>query len=593
VAVPLPFPLRAALLAALAMVAAAVHPWSAGAQLSSVGAVQADTVAVPALVGRTVAEAEALLVRRGLQLGQVQSVRSARAQGTVVRQSPGARTVVTRGTPVSLSVSAGPPADQQADTPGITAPPPRQQQQEPRVPQVSVPDLAGMSRREARAVLLTRGLVLGSADSAWADLPAGTVVAQRPAAGARVLPGSSVRVTLARAPAREPVDPPPPAGQEERVEVPDLFGAPLDQVRARLRGARLTLGGVDTIASTRPGGTVVGQQPAAGVRVAPGTAVSLALAQPALVTVPRVVGRTPEAAAQALRAAGLRAGAVDTAAAAGGGPLTVLRQRPAAGARVASGTSVVLVLAPGPLAGPTRPDTAPRDSGRVVPNVVGLTLARAREALRAPGLAAQVEPGLGDSVGWTVESQLPAAGARAAAGSAVRLTMRAPAVADPSPADSVVDDPAPVVDPVPDAVVPGGPVSEGGTAKGGPGAGEGGGLPVVEEEAPRGGGIAGWLPWVLVALVGLLLLVVLERASRPKVKLPGAVRQVKAAAGGGAGAAGGAAAVPPKVRVRGGPPAASVSRGEVAGEARLGVRAKPAQAKVSVAAGDPVEPAGR
>ncbi|HEX8691799.1 MAG TPA: PASTA domain-containing protein [Longimicrobium sp.] len=416
-----------------------------------------QAVAVPDLDGRTVDEAEALLARVKLVLGPIDSLDSGRPEGQVVRQRPAAGTEVAPGSRVGVSVArsalvrvpavtgqplaragamlreaglraAGPDTVTARGEPGTVV---RQSVAAGELVRpgtavrlsvaqglVRVPNLAGRPLDEAGALLRRARLARGAVDSAGSDRAAGTVVRQSPAAGAEVAPGTAVRLTLAQG----------------RVRVPDLAGRPLDEAGALLRQARLARGAVDSAGSDRAEGTVVGQSPAAGAEVAPGTAVALTLAQPRLVLVPDVVGDPAAAAARDLEAAGLRAGGVDTVESTDAAE-TVVRQSPAAGTRVRAGTVFTLGVSRGPdlaVVDTLGGDTLPPDGldtvrpGPTVPNLVGRTLAEARAALAPLGLSAGVDPALGDSAKWLVASQAPPAGTAAARGTAVRLELRAP-----------------------------------------------------------------------------------------------------------------------------------------------------------------------
>ncbi|MGH7529265.1 MAG: PASTA domain-containing protein, partial [Gemmatimonadales bacterium] len=68
-------------------------------------------------------------------------------------------------------------------------------------PTISVPDLLGMPSSEARARLELEGLQLGTVTRRrTADASAGTVVAQRPAAGTLAAPGTVIDIVVARSP---------------------------------------------------------------------------------------------------------------------------------------------------------------------------------------------------------------------------------------------------------------------------------------------------------------------------------------------------------------------------------------------------------
>ncbi|HET8765804.1 MAG TPA: PASTA domain-containing protein [Pedococcus sp.] len=182
------------------------------------------TVVVPDLFGATVAQSRDRLDAAGLVLGSV-----AAAGEVVADQSPDAGSLVLPGTRVDVTL-------------GPVVP-----------PTVVVPDLLGRSAEEASTLLHARGLVLGLLTGSGA-----AVTEQVPRAGASVKAGSAVNVSLN-------AEPPP-----RLVPVPDLRGRSTSQARSDLEGIGLVLGGrADGV------GEVVGQQPAAGVLVPPGSTVSV------------------------------------------------------------------------------------------------------------------------------------------------------------------------------------------------------------------------------------------------------------------------------------------------------------------------------
>ncbi|HTN23466.1 MAG TPA: PASTA domain-containing protein [Solirubrobacteraceae bacterium] len=140
------------------------------------------------------------------------------------------------------------------------------------------------------------------------------------------------------------------------------------------------------------------------------------------VTVPNVVGASDTASAErALRDAGLQLDpALRSRTVPGGAPGTILDQIPAPGARAHRGDRVSLLVV-----------VAAQRS--VTPALDGLSAARAADTLRAAGLTAG--PVLPDGAAATavVASQLPVAGQRVPAGTAVTLFTRARAAADPPP----------------------------------------------------------------------------------------------------------------------------------------------------------------
>jgi serine/threonine-protein kinase len=127
---------------------------------------------VPPVVGLTQALAQDAIEKAGLEVGDVTEQESQSARGAVLSTSPVSGSAVSPSTRVDLVVSSGPPA-------------------------VNAPDVVGQSYATARAMLEQVGLRLGDVmtDSLATGIPQ-TVISQTPAAGARLMPGTRVSLTI-------------------------------------------------------------------------------------------------------------------------------------------------------------------------------------------------------------------------------------------------------------------------------------------------------------------------------------------------------------------------------------------------------------
>jgi hypothetical protein len=122
-------------------------------------------VAVPSLIGLTLNDARTALSDAGLALGAVTGDR-----GVIRSQDPAPRTPVSRGTEVAVSVQA------------TVVPPSRVR--------VRVPDVVGLSAKDAARVVTSLGLVLGGTTHD------GLVIDQEPTPGTLVPVGSSVSLRV-------------------------------------------------------------------------------------------------------------------------------------------------------------------------------------------------------------------------------------------------------------------------------------------------------------------------------------------------------------------------------------------------------------
>ncbi|HST59428.1 MAG TPA: PASTA domain-containing protein [Longimicrobium sp.] len=315
-------------------------------------------------------------------------------------------------------------------------------------------------------------------------LPAGTRITRPPVTTTVARPPASTGTAVAGA-------------AQQIVTVPNLDGRTVDEARRLLAGAGLVMGSVSEGSGSGTPGTVMQQQPRAGSAVAPKSDVRVwvvpaAVAatrpplnrppatrppvtepaetpQPALVTVPRLAGRTVDDARALLLRQGLEAGAVAEIAGSGA-PGTIVRQSPQAGARVER-KSVVGLWVVAPRVAQETPADTPASVARVtVPSVAGQTVDNARKTLAAAGLAlGPLAEAAGTGTPGTVARQLPAAGSSVAPSARVRLWLvpaRAavpgpvatrpdpPVVAPPRPAQPQPTEPQPTE---PEVAVPGTP----------------------------------------------------------------------------------------------------------------------------------------
>ena len=186
------------------------------------------------------------------------------------------------------------------------------------------------------------------------------------------------------------------------VPVPDVTGKTQAEAAQALEDAGLSVG--DVVEATDPAaepGSVLRQDPAAGVEVDEGSAVALTLSTgPGTAEVPDVVGMTQAEAESALWEAGFApasAAQYDLTAPAG----EVLAQLPEAGQEAAAGSPVGLLVSKG------RPEVTV-----AVPDVTGMTTDEAVATLADAALTAvPVEAYVADVAAGDVADQEPAPGA--------------------------------------------------------------------------------------------------------------------------------------------------------------------------------------
>jgi eukaryotic-like serine/threonine-protein kinase len=264
-------------------------------------------VTVPDVTGKTQAEAAAALESAGFVVGDVTQVSDQGADtGVVLAQLPEGGSEAEKGSAVSLTVSSGPSTS-------------------------AIPDVTGMSKGAAEAALTSAGFVPQSTYQYDAKVPEGQVMGQLPAAGTEAYPGSDVGLlvskglpdkvkvpdvtglseeaatnTLAdvglRAVPTEAYDEQVPKGSvadqdpaaatsvtpltevlivvslgqgTPAVAVPDVAGLTEAAATDELKAAGLTATVAEAYSTDVKAGLVMGQEPAAGVKVDEGASVGI------------------------------------------------------------------------------------------------------------------------------------------------------------------------------------------------------------------------------------------------------------------------------------------------------------------------------
>jgi eukaryotic-like serine/threonine-protein kinase len=241
---------------------------------------------------------------------------------TVIGQAPRAGEKIDEGSVVTLQVSNGPST-------------------------VKVPDVVGLTERDARRRVRARGLEPKIERESSTKVLEGAVIRSDPGPGIAIERGSKVTLFLSTGP--------------EQVTVPDVVGQDQADAVSRL-GARGLNVLVRERASSEPLDTVVAQSPPAGQEVDEGSSVTVFVSNGRLEEVPDVVGREQDEADADLRDAGfevtVRSRVVDEPDREG----RVVSQTPSGGKEQRKGSTVVITVgaAPQPEEAPT---PAPGEGG--------------------------------------------------------------------------------------------------------------------------------------------------------------------------------------------------------------------------------------
>jgi beta-lactam-binding protein with PASTA domain len=164
-------------------------------------------IPVPDVVGWSEDAAKARLEEEGFSIGEIRrEERVDIAEGEVIRTDPAAGVNAQKRTPVTLTISAGPPP-------------------------IAIPDVVGQSEADAVAMLEEAGLTVGEIRREPSENVAeGTIMRISPAVGNKVGEGTPIDLVISNGPPLIPV--------------PDVVGKSQADAEAALVGAGLIVGGI-------------------------------------------------------------------------------------------------------------------------------------------------------------------------------------------------------------------------------------------------------------------------------------------------------------------------------------------------------------
>jgi eukaryotic-like serine/threonine-protein kinase len=227
----------------------------------------ANTVAVPSVVGQPQAAALQTLSTTGLRPTVVPVASTPEQVGQVVTTNPSTGIDVPAGSVVELRVGRGPD-------------------------NVQVPDLVGQTADEAQASVQRLGLSLAPVPQQREvddSSQVGRVLAQDPAAGQFLAPGTPVLLTVGR--------------QRETLRVPDVVGQDRETATRTLEGVGLRVSTTE-VDDGGEAGTVVETSPSSGATVPRNSQITLEISRGNQLSVPSVVGQSTSEAVRTLSSAG-------------------------------------------------------------------------------------------------------------------------------------------------------------------------------------------------------------------------------------------------------------------------------------------------
>jgi eukaryotic-like serine/threonine-protein kinase len=257
-----------------------------------------------------------------------------------------------------------------------------QNSQEDPVTRIAVPDLVGMTVEEAENEV-GNDFEVRVQNRVEGEDPVDTIVSQQPENGGRAEKGSTISVT---------------AVGTQVADVPNVVGQGREAARQALEAEDFEVAVEERESSFADEDKVIDQDPRGGTSVKAGSQVTIAVGTgPSTVEVPSVYGNTADQAAAVLEDAGLELGTVSEDYSGDVAAGQVFYQDPAEGARIEPGSAVNVTVSLGP-------------EQVEVPEVFGLTLAEAQNAVADAGFYYNVVKVENEEPAGTALSTEPGAG---------------------------------------------------------------------------------------------------------------------------------------------------------------------------------------
>ena len=198
-------------------------------------------VNVPNVVGKQVADAKKIIGGEKLRVTVKKVFNADKKPGEVLFQEPEAGRRVKEDRNIVITVSDG-------------------------GEMIEMPDVIGLSRRDAQTKLQKVGLKIGNVYEKTHQGAVGNVLEQEPKPKSQILKGAKVDLTISKA-------------EIKMVVVPKVIGQMSDLAEASLLSQKLKLGSVIEKESKNKPGLVISQDPPSGKEVAEGTEVQIVVAK--------------------------------------------------------------------------------------------------------------------------------------------------------------------------------------------------------------------------------------------------------------------------------------------------------------------------
>ncbi|AHM56762.1 serine/threonine-protein kinase Sps1 [Peptoclostridium acidaminophilum DSM 3953] len=198
--------------------------------------------------------------------------------------------------------------------------------------QMSMPSLENMSVDEARKALEDMGLKLAIEKEIFSsDVSKDHIISQNPDAGTQVKKNYEVKVVVSKG--------------GKLVSVPDFTGENIDSIDPMLSSKKFKEGIVNPVFSEEPEGTIISQSPSPYAKAEEGSEIDFVISkgkESVIVTVPNLIGNTISEARAKL--SGITISGIDYIEDPDKEDGIIMKQSPAAGEKVESGSSINIVV---------------------------------------------------------------------------------------------------------------------------------------------------------------------------------------------------------------------------------------------------------
>ena len=254
---------------------------------------------------------------------------------------------------------------------------------------VSVPDISGMTREEAKAALEKEGLEYVEAGTDISDAPEGTVLSYTPS-NQMVKKGSKIRVIVSEGP--------------KKLKMEEFAGEEITTLNAFLTKNKMAEATTtDDYSDTVPKGKIISTNPAAGEDITSSTKVSAVISKGPKVKyspVPSLIGKSRDEAVALLTKAKLEFGIEDVASEEKDNGKVISSSHPE-GVSVPEGTKIFIKV--GKYTKPVEPEKKKVDVS-TIGLVTGMGKEAAKNAVEAKGLTVNIKGGDGLLVDWSPKS---------------------------------------------------------------------------------------------------------------------------------------------------------------------------------------------